>query len=126
MNPTHATNLTSHRAPQSVWDKRGWRGATIEERVAPWLVATVGAALSVYGISRRSWHGAWWIAAGATFIGGAVAGLCDPSGESVRWRRLGRRTDSDPVTLESLDSFPASDAPSSNAGVVVGGNHQLG
>ena len=41
-------NLFSHRAPQSVWDRRGWHGVTLEERVGPWLVSMAGAGLLVY------------------------------------------------------------------------------
>ena len=31
MKSKRALNLISHRSPQSIWDKRGWQGETIEE-----------------------------------------------------------------------------------------------
>ena len=47
MDIESARNLTCRRAARSVWDKRGWRGVTIEERVSPWLVSIAGAGLLV-------------------------------------------------------------------------------
>jgi hypothetical protein len=46
MTKNDTPNLGSHRAPTSVWDKRGWRGPTIEEQVGPWLVSLAGAGFS--------------------------------------------------------------------------------
>jgi len=110
------SNLVIHRAPQSVWDKRGWRGTTIEERLAPWLVSLGGAGLFAFGASRRSWRGMVFMAAGFTFVAAATAGICSPGPLAARWRQVIRGLDDrDQVTTESMDSFPASDAPSSNA-----------
>ena len=39
MDTDNARNLACHRAAQSVWDKRGWSGVTIEERLGPWLAS---------------------------------------------------------------------------------------
>ncbi len=69
VNSTETPNLTMHRRPQSVWDKRGWQGPTIEEQLAPWLVSLGGAGLFAFGASRRSWGGAPYMAAGAALIG---------------------------------------------------------
>jgi hypothetical protein len=113
-------NLASHRAPTSIWDKRGRSGPTIEERVGPWLVSLAGAVLVVYGARRRSWRGAWWIASGIGFVAGAVAGLSDPHQARMIWRHHLHRDASDTITTESMDSFPASDAPSSNMTVSAG------
>jgi hypothetical protein len=115
MGSDNISNLSSHRGPQSVWDRRGWQGVTTEERVAPWLVALVGAAIFGYGARRRSWRRLAFMAGGAGLIGCAAAGLCNPRDASVRWRRFAPKTAVDRVTRESMDSFPASDAPSSNA-----------
>jgi hypothetical protein len=111
-------NLACHRAARSVWDKRGWSGVTIEERVGPWLVSLVGAGLVVAGVRQRSWRGAQWMAVGAGLIGCAAAGLCNPHDVRIRWRRI-TADDTDRVTAELMDSFPASDPSSSNT-VVVG------
>jgi hypothetical protein len=120
MTRNDTPNLVSHRAPTSVWDKRGWRGPTIEERAGPWLISLAGAALITYGARRRSWRGAWWIASGIGLIAGAVAGLSNPHHARIALRQWLHRDASDTVTTESMDSFPASDAPSSNMTVSAG------
>jgi hypothetical protein len=105
MDSESARNLTCRRAARSVWDKRGWRGVTIEERVSPWLVS-------------RSWRGARWMVGGAALVGCAAAGLCNPRDAAVRWRRVMLPV-FDRVSTELMDSFPASDAPSSSAALGI-------
>ena len=107
-------NLGSHRAPRSVWDKRGWNGVTIEERAGPWLVSLAGAGLLMAGARRRSWGGLHLVLSGATLIVCAAAGLCNPRHAAVRWRQF-TQPSWDRDASESMDSFPASDAPSSTA-----------
>jgi hypothetical protein len=114
MDTNSAGNLACHRAARSVWDKRGWSGVAIEERVGPWLIALAGTALLVAGARRRSWSGLELMLGGAGLIGCAAAGLCNPRDATVRWRRLSR-PGADRVTTELMDSFPASDPPSSSA-----------
>jgi len=121
MDTTNARNLACHRATQSVWDKRGWSGVTIEERVGPWLVSLAGAGLLVAGARRRSLLGLQLILGGAGLIGCAAAGLCNPRHATVRWRHL-TQPRVDHLTTESMDSFPASDPPSSN---LIGATHAL-
>jgi hypothetical protein len=120
MDTNHAGNLACHRSAQSVWSKRGWNGVTLEERVGPWLASLAGVSLLVAGSRRRSWRWAPMMLGGAALLGGAAAGLCNPRHASVRWRELTRR-DSDRVTDALMDSFPASDPPSSHVvrGVAV-------
>jgi hypothetical protein len=113
MDSINARNLACHRSTQSVWDKRGWSGVTIEERVGPWIVSIAGTALLISGARRRSLRGLHLLIGGASLIGCAAAGLCNPRHATIRWRHLTRpRPDSD--TTELMDSFPASDPPSSN------------
>jgi hypothetical protein len=114
MDTISARNLGAHRATQSVWDKRGWRGVTIEERVGPWLVSLVGAGLFLAGARRRSLGGVQMMLGGAGLIGCAAAGLCNPRHATVRWRHMTRPV-TDRVTTELMDSFPASDPPPSSA-----------
>jgi hypothetical protein len=114
MNTTHAGNLACHRSAQSVWDKRGWSGVTIEERVGPWVVSLAGLGLLIGGSRRRSWRGAPMMLMGASLISCAAAGLCNPRHAAVQWRRL-TRDRSDRVTDALMDSFPASDPASSHA-----------
>jgi hypothetical protein len=113
MDTSSTRNLACHRAKQSVWDKRGWSGVTVEERVGPWLVSLAGAGLLVAGARRGSWGGVRLIAGGIGLIGCAAAGLCNPRHATVRWRHLTRTLTVDD-TNELMDSFPASDPPSSN------------
>ena len=111
----NASNLGTHRAEASVWDRRGWQGRTMEERVGPWLVSLAGVGLIAYGARERSWRGFWCMVSGAGLIGCAAAGLGNPREVKARWDRGLRQAPTDAVTRESMDSFPASDAPSSNA-----------
>jgi hypothetical protein len=115
MNASIAANLVSYRAPASVWNRRGWRGVTIEERIVPTIVSGVGALLLRYGMKRRSWQRFGPTVAGATLIGCAAAGLFDPRAARVRWKHLFRQRSVDRLTNELLDSFPASDPPSVTA-----------
>lgn len=110
----NARNLTCHRSSRSVWDKRGWKGVAIEERVGPWLASLAGTTLLVAGARRRSWGGLRLMAGGAALLGCAAAGLCNPRHAAIRWRHLARPS-VDRVTAELMDSFPASDAPSTSA-----------
>ena len=113
MDTNNARNLACHRAAQSVWDKRGWSGVTIEERVGPWLVSLAGAGLLIAGARRRSLRGVQLMLGGAGLIGCAAAGLCNPRHATVRFRHFAR-PHIDRVTTELMDTFPASDpAPSS-------------
>ena len=120
MDTDNARNLACHRAAQSVWNKRGWSGVAIEERVGPWLASLAGATLLVAGARRPSWRGVQLMLGGAGLLGCAAAGLCNPRHAAVRWRFLTRLA-TDRITTESMDSFPASDAPSSNAMALSGG-----
>jgi hypothetical protein len=120
MRLVEGSNLMSHRAATSVWDKRGWREPTIEERLVPWLITLGSAGVVALGASRR-WRGASYLAAGAALIG-CVAAVWPPHEVKfrlLRWRQ--HATEADPVTIEAMDSFPASDAPSSNATTIFGG-----
>jgi len=116
-------NVLSHRAATSVWDKWGWRGPTVEQRLALWLVSLGGAGLFAFGASRR-WRGAPYMAAGAALIGYVVGRMWHPGEVRFRLGWTSRATEPDAVTIEALDSFPASDAPSSNA--TIAGSRPIG
>lgn len=105
-------NLATHRAPLSVWNRRGWDGSREGLAVSRWLVGVGGGALLVQGLRRRSALGsliagiggslAWWALTGEgdlPDVRGMLARLFEP------WRHQ------DLVHEASADSFPASDAP---------------
>jgi len=118
MNVDTARNLACHRSTRSVWEKRGWSGVTIEERVGPWVVSFAGAAMIVAGVRRRSWRGVHLMLGGAGLIAGAAAGFCNPRHAAVRWRSI-TQPSIDQVPDHLMDSFPASD-PSSSSAIAFG------
>jgi hypothetical protein len=108
-------NLTTHRAPVSVWDRRGWDGTREQLTMSRWLVGLGGGAMAVEGLRQRTVKGsllagigtglAWWALSGEGDLSGArrwFAHTC----ERLGWCRA------DLVADASADSFPASDAPS--------------
>jgi hypothetical protein len=111
---TETLNLTTHRAPSSVWDRRGWDGTREQLAMTRWLLGIGGTALAVQGLRQRSVAGsilagfggglAWWAFTGEGDLSDARRFF----GQLVE--RAGRRRD-DPVHDASADSFPASDAP---------------
>jgi len=108
-------NLETHRAPVSVWDRRGWDGTREQLTMMRWLVGLGGGALALQGIRQRSLAGgilaglggglAWWALTGEGDLSevGRMAGRFAD--------RVGLRPE-DEVSAASADSFPASDAPS--------------
>jgi hypothetical protein len=115
MTDTRELNLTTHRAPESVWDRRGWDGSRERLTVTRWLVGIGGGALAIQGLRQRTVGGsvlaglggglAWWALAGQgdlSQVQRALGGLIERVFTSF----------DDPVHEASADSFPASDAPS--------------
>ena len=112
MESEQFTNLTVHRSTPSAWKRHGLR--YLDDRNVGWLVSAAGAGLLFYGIDprkRRTSSSLWWILSGAALLGFAA------TRSRYALERFRSRPDlaADVVTQESLDSFPASDAPSSNA-----------
>jgi hypothetical protein len=123
MTETSELNLTTHRAPASVWDRRGWDGTRERKAMTRWLVGAGGSALAIQGLRQK------------TVLGGLLAGIggglaiwaLSGEGDLPDARRLinrltewgGWRTD-DLVHDASADSFPASDAPAWTAAVGTG------
>lgn len=116
MTDTHGLNLTTHRAPGSVWERSGWDGTREQLALTRWLVGIGGGALALQGLRRRSLAGSLLAGVGASLAWWALTGEGDLS-EPRRWvgravERAGLRPDEDRVHDESAESFPASDAPS--------------
>jgi hypothetical protein len=108
-------NLSTHRAPASVWERRGWDGTREQLTLTRWLVGAAGAALAVQGMRQRSVTGGLLAGFGGSLAWWALTGEGDLLEARRRigqaMERLGWRTD-DQVHEASADSFPASDAPS--------------
>jgi hypothetical protein len=113
-NDSEGLNLSTHRAPDSVWNRRGWKGSREQLVVTRWLVGAAGAALVVQGLRDRSKTGGMLAGLGGGLAWWALTGEGDLS-EARRWFMrvlepwFGRE---DSVQRSSTESFPASDAPS--------------
>ena len=108
-------NLATHRAPVSVWDRRGWDGTREQLTLTRWLVGAGGAALAVQGMRQRSVTGGLLAGLGGSLAWWALTGEGDLLEARRRigqaMERFGWHAD-DLVHEASADSFPASDAPS--------------
>jgi hypothetical protein len=111
---TRDLNLSTHRAPASVWDRRGWDGSADTPPLSRLLLGVGGGALAIQGLRRRGFTGsmlaglggslAWWAVTGRSTFPDVQRWVCD-----AREFLLGQ---TDRVHEASADSFPASDAPS--------------
>ena len=111
----HGLNLTTHRAPVSVWDRSGWDGTRERLAVTRMLVGIGGGALAIQGLRQRSVIGSILAGFGGSLAWWALTGEGDLSDARRRvtqlLERFAGRADDD-VHEASADSFPASDAPS--------------
>jgi hypothetical protein len=114
MESDNFTNLRQHRSEVDGWKPRSQWNRLAEDPLALSVASIAGAAMVFYGATRRrSAPSMWWLVSGAV-VGCAAASL--GTGQWLRNARFGAEPSSpDLVTQESVDSFPASDAPSSNA-----------
>ena len=113
MNDGRELNLQTHRAPTSVWDRRGWDGTREKLAMTRLLLGVGGAALAIQGARQRTWTGRMMTGVGGALAWWALTGEGDLS-QARQWcsRLMSRaRTIGDAVEDASADSFPASDAP---------------
>jgi hypothetical protein len=123
MTDMNGLNFSTHRAPESVWDRRGWDGSRERLAMTRWLVGVGGGALALQGLRQRSVTGGLLAGVGGSLAWWALTGEGDLS-EPRRWfaqlvERAGFTRD-DMVHDASADSFPASDPPASTAAVGTG------
>jgi hypothetical protein len=84
MTTDDVVSVLSHRTPQSVWDRRGSSGPTLDERLAPWGVAIFGADLLICGATRRSWRGVGLVVGGVGLLACSALGFCSaPSSNAI-------------------------------------------
>jgi len=107
-------NLSTHRAPTSVWDKRGWDGTRERLVLTRWLVGIGGGALAIQGLRQRTVTGSLLGGLGASLAWWALTSEGDLSAarRQVGWVIEQWFGKDDLVHEASADSFPASDAPS--------------
>jgi hypothetical protein len=129
MQDTHELNLTTHRAPGSVWERRGWDGTKEQLAMTRWLLGIGGGALAIQGLRHRTVAGSLLAGVGSGLAWWALTGEGDLS-EARQWfgqllERAGWVSE-DRVHDESAESFPASDAPSWTPTVGTGLSGQAG
>jgi hypothetical protein len=111
---TQDLNLTTHRAPTSVWDRRGWDGTREQLAMTRILLGVGGAALAVQGVRQKTWTGRMLAGMGGTIAWWALTGEGDLSEARCWFNKMLQRAPwkhADLVGDASADSFPASDAP---------------
>ena len=114
MTDMNNVNLQTHRAPVSVWDRRGWNGTREKLAASRLLVGVGGAALAIQGMRQGTWTGRALAGMGGALAWWALTGEGDLTQPREWFLRLINRppwAHDDPVVDASADSFPASDAP---------------
>lgn len=110
--PVRELNITAHREPASVWDRRGWDGTPERMAITRWLIGVGGGALAVQGVRQKSLGGGILAAIGGSLAWLAVTGTELRSAQQWFAEQVERaRHRDDPVHEASADSFPASDPP---------------
>jgi hypothetical protein len=113
-DPARDLNLSTHRGPNSVWDRRGWDGTADTPPLSRLLLGVGGGALALQGLRRRGFTGSMLAGVGGSLAWWAISGK-STFPDIQRWFcevREFLQGGNDQVHEASTDSFPASDAPS--------------
>ena len=68
MTDNHGLNLKPHRAPVSVWDRRGWDGTRERLAITRLLIGIGGGALALHGLRNRTIAGGLLAGVGGTLV----------------------------------------------------------
>src|SRR5262245_48297662 len=74
VSPMRRPNLTVHRAPTSVWQRRGWDGSRNRMVMTRLLLGVGGGALTMQGLRQRSFAGGVLAAVGGMLTCWAISG----------------------------------------------------
>jgi hypothetical protein len=104
-------NLVQHRTGPSIWDREN----TAEWDTERWMLAMLAGAFFLAGVRRGSVPGLLLALGGASLGWWATTGLDTRRVRRAQLKQVwprGRSADEDLISEASIESFPASDAPS--------------
>ena len=111
MNDNNELNLTTHRAPASVWDRRGWDGTRERLAMTRWLLGIGGGALALQGVRQKSMTGGLLAGIGGSLAWYALSGEGDLSEARRRLTHLAERVGMATRTISCTTRRPTRSRP---------------